>query len=131
MREANLGIWLITDKKEIRCPNCRSLFYIKGTISPGVSNLQDVFCPVCGQRIWVNTYKLFGVGRKWVADGVIEKGPEPIPHPIPVEPPPANTIAPSPSPEPKPVEMPDWLKTVLIAGGIVLGGLVLMKLLGD
>ena len=133
MNDVGPAIWPITAKKEIVCPNCRSKFYIIGAAAPGVSQLQDIYCPVCGQKIWVNTVKIFGIGKKWVADGVIKKGPQPIPHPVPAK---SMPTPPSPSPTngympPSKIEPPEWVKVSLVVGGVVIGGLVLIKIFGD
>ena len=127
-------MWPVTEEKVIICPNCGSEFIIEGVISPEAAKYQSVYCPVCGQKITVNTVKFLGLGRIWYtkpSGAVLKRNPNP--------PPPSPEIVSTPTIRPiKPVitrveakkeKLPDWLKIALIAGGIVLGGLLLEKIL--
>lgn len=92
-------------REKLRCPNCRSLLLLKGIPDPNALNLQELYCPVCGQKILVSAARkvpfikvgpsfIFGIPPilliaplkrvvtfTWQIEKVLEKGPEPIPPP--------------------------------------------------
>ncbi len=138
-------MWPIVDEKVITCPNCKSIFIIEGATFPGSPKYQEIYCPVCGQKIIVNTVRFLGLGRMWYPKKVLKRNPAPpLPSRQSVALTKATSLKPAKTEEERKKEeerakreeekskiMPDWLKPVLIAGGIILGGLVLIELLGD
>ncbi|OQX87771.1 MAG: hypothetical protein B6D55_02360 [Candidatus Omnitrophica bacterium 4484_70.2] len=141
MERINLGIWPITDEKIITCPNCKSVFIIEGTTSPGAPKFQTITCPVCGQAIVVDTVRIFGLGRIWYPKKVLVRVKKP-PLPegtvilkeeqyreLPGKKLPQREVKKEKGTLDKILELPDEVKFLLTVGGVVIGGLILIKLL--
>lgn len=145
MKKINLGIWPITDEKVITCPNCKSVFIIEGITSPGAPKFQTITCPVCGQAIVVDTVRIFGLGRVWYPKKVlvrVKKPPFPKKETVILKEEqykerelPGKKLPQKEKEEKgkgildKILELPDEVKFLLTVGGIVIGGLILIKLL--
>jgi len=129
MQEVSLGlIWPIADQKIITCPNCKSIFTIEGVTYPGSSKYQEIYCPVCGQKIIINTVRFLGFGRMWYPKKVLERNPTP---PLPSKQPVKFTEEERRIKERRSKIISTCFTAILVTGAVVIGGLVLIKLLKD
>ena len=111
------------------CPTCRSLIGLRGIVRIGGPSIQVWYCPVCDQKVWLESW-----GREWIVDKVITRGPDPIPLSFSVPSPPGITPDEDRLPDSDYVPLApktDWVKIGLISHIGIIGLIVVIKTIKD